>query len=109
MSEIIFEVIKVTVMVMALLIARYIVPLVKEMIQDVKIKQVLTWAKQGVLAAQQVHSAETGADRKLIVTRFLKDILIEKDIALSEEQLDTLIEAAVKEMKIEQEKAEAGK
>ena len=34
------------------------------------------------------------------MTEFLKEILIEKNIALSDEQLDVLIEAAVKQMRI---------
>ena len=109
MTDIIFEVIKISVMIAALLLARYVVPWFNELIQDVRMKQVISWAQQGVLAAQQVHSAESGKDRKDIVTKFLKEILAEKNLALSDEQIDTLIEAAVKQMKIEQEKAEAGK
>ena len=36
------------------------------------------------------------------MTEFLKEILMAKNIALSDEQLDVLIEAAVKQMKIEE-------
>ena len=60
------------------------------------------WAKYAVLKAQQVLWDETGKDRKAYVTEFLKEILIAKNIALSDEQLDVLIEAAVKQMKIEE-------
>ena len=38
----------------------------------------------------------------MYLTEFLKEILIAKNIALSDEQLDVLIEAAVKQMKIEE-------
>lgn len=109
MSEIIFEVIKVLVMVAALLIARHAIPYLNELAEDYRMKQILEWAKQGVLAAQQVYEAKTGPERKYVVTNFLKQILTEKNLALSEEQIDTLIEAAVKQMKMEQEKAASGK
>ena len=45
---------------------------------------------------------KNGQDKKAYVTEFLKEILIAKNIALSDEQLDVLIEAAVKQMKIEE-------
>ncbi len=104
MTDIIFELIKIVVMITALLLARYAIPWIDEQISDMRTKQIIEWAKQGVLAAQQVHSSCPGEDRKGIVTKFLKQILAEKDMALSDEQIDILIEAAVKQMKIEQDK-----
>lgn len=100
MSEIVFEIIKVIVMLVALVIARYLVPWIKEKIGAGKLAEAEKWAKYAVLKAQQVLWEESGADRKAYVTEFLKEILIAKNIALSDEQLDVLIEAAVKQMKI---------
>ena len=54
------------------------------------------------MKAQQVLWEKDGQDRKAYVTEFLKEILMAKNIALSDEQLDVLIEAAVKQMKIEE-------
>lgn len=54
------------------------------------------------MSQQQVLWKEDGKDRKAYVTQFLKEILIAKNIALSDEWLDVLIEAAVKQMKIEE-------
>lgn len=102
MNEIIFEIIKVIVMVTALIIARYLIPLVKEKIGTDKMKQIEKWTRYAVLKAQQVLWEESGEDKKTYVTEFLKELLIAKNIALSEEQLDILIEAAVKQMKIEE-------
>ena len=102
MNEIIFEVIKVVVMVAALVITRYLVPWLKEKIGTEKLAVAEKWARYAVLKAQQVLWDETGKDRKAYVTEFLKEILIAKNIALSDEQLDVLIEAAVKQMKIEE-------
>lgn len=102
MNEIIFEVIKVVVMVAALIITRYLVPWLKEKIGAGKLAVAEKWARCAVLKAQQVLWDETGKDRKAYVTEFLKEILIAENIALSDEQLDVLIEAAVKQMKIEE-------
>lgn len=102
MDEIIFEIIKVIVMVAALFLTRYLVPRIKEKSSADKLVLAEKWAKYAVLKAQQVLWAEKGQDRKAYVTEFLKEILIAKNIALSDEQLDVLIEAAVKQMKMEE-------
>jgi hypothetical protein len=52
--------------------------------------------------AQQTLTTESGIEKKEIVTNFLRGILEAKDIALSSEQLNVLIESAVKQMKIEE-------
>lgn len=102
MNEIIFEVIKIVVMVAALVITRYLIPWLKEKIGADKLATAEKWAKYAVLKAQQVLWEQDGQDKKAYVTEFLKEILIAKNIALSDEQLDVLIEAAVKQMKIEE-------
>lgn len=102
MNDIVFEVVKVVVMVAALVITRYLVPWLKEKIGADKLALAEKWAKYAVLKAQQVLWDETGKDRKAYVTEFLKEILMAKNISLSDEQLDVLIEAAVKQMKIEE-------
>lgn len=100
MNDIIFEIIKVAVMAVLLLITRYLIPMLKEKIGADKLAAAEKWARYAVLKAQQVLWSESGQDRKAYVTEFLKEILLEKNIALSDEQLDVLIEAAVKQMRI---------
>lgn len=102
MNEILFEVLKVVIMVAVLLITRYVIPWVKGCIGADKLELAEKWAQYAVLKAQQVMWADNGPERKAYVTEFLKELLIEKNIALSDEQLDILIEAAVKQMKIEE-------
>lgn len=102
MDEIIFEVIKIIVMVAALFVARYLVPWLKEKIGADKLAMAEKWAKYAVEMAQQVHWSQPGEDRKAIVTEFLREILIAKNISISDEQLNVLIEAAVKEMKMQE-------
>lgn len=102
MDEIIFGIIKVIVMVAALFLTRYLVPWIKDKCDADKLAVAEKWAKYAVLKAQQVLWSESGQERKAYVTEFLKELLIAKNIALSDEQLDILIEAAVKQMKIEE-------
>lgn len=104
MNDILFEILKVLVMVAALVIARYIVPWVKEKIGAENLNTVTQWAKYAVLMAQQAPALwdKTGEDKKDYVTKFLKKLLTAKNISISDEQLDILIEAAVKQMKMQE-------
>lgn len=100
MNDILFEALKLLVMAMALVVTRYLIPWIKAQIDNQKMQTITEWAKNAVLSTQQVLWAKPGVDRKAEVTRFLKKMLIAKNISISDEQLDILIEAAVKQMKI---------
>ena len=54
MNEIIFEVIKIVVMVAVLLVTRYLVPWLKDKIGADKLASAEKWARYAVLKAQQV-------------------------------------------------------
>ena len=100
MNEIVFQALLLMVAVAAAVAARYAVPWFKEQIGAEKFAQIADWAEYAVLMAQQVMWTDSGADKKAYVTQFLKDMLIAKNISITDEQLDVLIEAAVKQMKI---------
>lgn len=100
MNDILFEILKLIVMVAVLVITRYIVPMIRDKIDTDKTVAIAEWAKKAVLYAQQTMWQASGQERKVIVTKFLKEMLTAKNIAISDEQIDVLIEAAVKEMKI---------
>lgn len=102
MNEIVFEVLKFIVVILVLFVTRYLIPWLKAKIGADKLETAEKWARYAVLKAQQVLWEKDGQDRKAYVTEFLKELLIAKNIALSDEQVDVLIEAAVKQMKIEE-------
>lgn len=102
MNDIIFEIVKVVVMMAVLVVTRYLVPWIKEKVGAEKMSAIEKWTRYAVEMAQQVYWSKPGQDRKAIVTEILKDILGAKDLAISDEQLDILIEAAVKEMKMKE-------
>lgn len=101
MSEITLEILKLTIMVAVILISRYLIPLINAHIGAEQLEQVKTWVNAAVLMAQQVYDAKSGAERKAIVVDMVRKMLLKKNIDISEEQLDTLIEAAVKAMKMQ--------
>ena len=98
MREITLEALKLLIMVTVLVLTRFVVPWLKAKTENETMQAVLDWTVQAVLAAEQAHQAQTGAERKYIVTEFIKQILIQKNISLSDEELNTLIEAAVMQM-----------
>ena len=101
----IFEILKLIVMIAVFIVTCYLIPWVRGKIGQDKLDEITKWVNAAVLMAQQVYFAKTGAERKAIVVDLLKNILIAKNISVSDEQLDILIEAAVKAMRIEEKKA----
>lgn len=102
MNDILFELLKLIVMIAVLLVMRYAIPWLRARIGVEKMTEIEKWAEKAVLMAQQVYWNKSGEERKEIVTEFLREMLIAKNISISGEQLEILIEAAVKQMKIEE-------
>lgn len=102
MNDIIFEALKLLIMVCAAVIARYVIPWLKSRIEQDKMAAIEKMVTQAVLYAQQVLTSKSGAEKKAIVTDLLKEMLTAKNISITDEQLNILIEAAVKQMKMEE-------
>ena len=98
MREITLEAVKLLIMILALAITRYVVPWIKAKTDNELLSTIIDWTMQAVLAAEQSHQAETGPERKRIVVRFIRQVLEQKNITLSDEEIDTMIEAAVRQM-----------
>ena len=101
MNDIIFEALKLLIMVCVAVIARYVIPWLKSRIEQDKMAAIEKMVTQAVLYAQQVLTSKSGAEKKAIVTDLLKEMLT-KNISITDEQLNILIEAAVKQMKMEE-------
>lgn len=100
MSEILFELLRLVVLLAVFAVSCYLIPWIRGKIGQDRLDEITRWVNTAVLMAQQVYNAKTGAERKAIVIDLLRDILIAKNISISDDQLDMLIEAAVKQMKI---------
>ena len=105
MNEIIFEALKLLIMIVFFLASCYLLPWLKSMIGQNRLDEIKSWTNAAVLMAQQVYYAKTGPERKAIVVELLKSMLTAKNISITDEQLDTLIEAAGKAMKMEENKS----
>lgn len=96
MNEIVFEVLK----LIAMVAAGYLVCMwtyARNKWGD-ELTTLAEWAKHAVHWAQQVYWAETGAARKAVVLEFLKSVRTRYKIKMSDEQIEVLLEAAVKQM-----------
>lgn len=102
MNGIIFEILSLVVLLAVFVVTCYLIPWIRGKIGQDRLDEITKWVNAAVLMAQQVYYARTGAERKAIVVDLLKNILIAKNISISDEQLDLLIEAAVKAMKIQE-------
>lgn len=103
MNDVLFEILKAVLVLVIILIAKYLVPWIKLQVEGTKHEWLLKWVELAVRSAEQtVLGDKTGPEKKAIVTKFLKEQLQQKNISISDEHLNTLIEAAVYAMKQEQ-------
>ncbi len=103
MNDILFEVLKAATVLVIVLLTRYAVPWIKQQVENTKYAWIIQCTELAVRSAEQtILGSKTGPEKKAIVTKFLKEQLQQKNISISDEQLNTLIEAAVYELKKEQ-------
>lgn len=96
MNEVLFEILKAAVMLVIVLLVRYAIPYVKLKVEDTKYAWLVKWVELSVKSAEQtIVGNKTGAEKKAIVTEFIKNLLMQKNISISDDQLNTLIESAV--------------
>ena len=102
-QELIFKTAELVVMVITILVARYVIPWLKQKTEDEKIQKVICWIECAVRWAEQVYGDRTGAERKKLVYDIIEGIAMGTGVGLdllTEQQIDMLIEAAVHTMNI---------
>lgn len=90
MVEVLFEGV---VIFVCLIITGYIVPYLKQMIDKQQNEMLDVLVQIAVQYAEQCY--ETGKEKKAIVIEFLRAQLLAKNISITDEQLNALIESAV--------------
>lgn len=105
MNDILFEILKAVTILVVILLTRYALPYLKQVVEVSKYNWVLKWVNVAVKSAEQTIK-EGGQEKKAIVTEFIRGLLIKKKISLSDEQLDNLIESAVYAMNADKAKGE---
>lgn len=104
MNDILFEILRLLVMLAVFVVTYSLLSWIRGKIGQDRLAEITKWVDTAVLMAQQVYQAKTGAERKAIVIAILKEMLTAKNISISDAQLDMLIEAAVKAMKMQENK-----
>ena len=94
MNDILFELLKAVIVLAVVLLTRYALPYLKQVVERSRYEWVLQWVDVAVRSAEQTIQ-EGGQEKKAIVTEFIREQLIQKKISLSDEQLNNLIESAV--------------
>lgn len=103
-NELIKYIVEGIIALVLIIVSGYLIPLIKNKIGDDQFSKISEWVKFAVLRAEQVLTAETGEQKKEYVISFIDEVLKENKINITAEQLDVLIESAVKEMNIAQNK-----
>ena len=103
MDDRLFQIILAVIPVLGTILTVYIVPLIKEKIGNENLAKYEYWVNIAVKAAELIWT-ETGhgTDKKQYVIDFMNKMFNSKKTVITEEQLNALIEAAVKQMKIEE-------
>ena len=102
MNDIAFELLKLAVMIAVAVAIGSVVPALRELVKAEKVEGFRSWAQDAVKYAEQFLWAETGGGKKDAVRDLLREIRTRENLPLTNQQIDILIEAAVKQMKIDE-------
>lgn len=100
MDEIIFECVRLAAMAIGFAVCAYLLPYVRQKIGAERMSQLESFVKNAVYAAQQLLWQKTGAERRKYATDLISAWCIENNVSVSDTQIRTLIEAAVRGMRI---------
>lgn len=100
MDNRLFEIILALIPVLGAIITYFIIPYIKTNMDSAKLAQYKEWATLAVKSAEMLwRETGHGEDKKTYVVNFLTDMFNSRKITITEEQMNVLIESAVKEMK----------
>ena len=103
MDDRLLQIILAVIPVLCTILTVYIVPYIKAKIGTENLSKYEYWVNIAVKAAEMIWT-ETGhgTDKKQYVIEFMNNMFNSKKIVITEEQINLLIESAVKNMKIEE-------
>lgn len=103
MDERLFQIILALIPILGAIITGFIIPFIKEKIGSEKLAKYEYWADLAVKAAEMLWTESgCGADKKQYVVDFLNDMFNKNKIVITEQQIEILVESAVKQMKLEE-------
>ena len=100
MNENLLSIILLLVPVFGAIITKYIIPLIKAKVGNENLATIVKWITYAVKCAEMIFEGEKqGQNKKEYVVNFITDMFNKKKVVITKEQLEVLIEAAVKELK----------
>ena len=85
----------------AAIITTFLIPWIKSKIDAAKLAQIVEWVGIAVRAAEQIYNESGMGEKK---KQYVLDFLASKGFTLDSNSINAMIEAAVKELNIEQNK-----
>lgn len=105
MDEKIFQIILALIPILGAIITGFIVPLIKEKIGAEKLAKYEYWTSMAVKCAEMMFKEQgMGETKKEYVVNFLNEMFNKNRVIITSEQIEILVEAAVKELKLSENK-----
>lgn len=104
MNDILFTIVQVIVIICSILFVRFVIPLLKEKLNQKQYEQIKALVNDAVFAVEQLIGAGKGSEKKEEVITFVMNYIVAKGINITRKQVDILIESAVFVMNREKKK-----
>ena len=105
MDEKIFQIILASIPVFGAIITWFIIPFIKEKIGAEKLAKYEYWTSMAVKCAEMIFKEQgMGEAKKEYVVNFLNEMFNKNKVVITSEQIEILVEAAVKELKLSENK-----
>lgn len=105
MDEKIFQIILASIPVFGAIITGFIIPFIKEKIGAEKLAKYEYWTSMAVKCAEMIFKEQgMGEAKKEYVVNFLNEMFNKNKVVITSEQIEILVEAAVKELKLSENK-----
>ena len=100
MSDNVFKLILSLIPVIGAIITYFVIPFIKSKVSVANLELIKKWVNYAVDSAELIYLGENqGQNKKDYVIKIISDLINKEKIRITEDQLNTLIEAAVLEVK----------
>lgn len=98
-----FDLLMAIIPVLGVILTSFVVPYIKELIGNEKLEKYEYWVNMAVRAAEMMWTESgKGTEKKEYVVQFLTETFNKNKINITDEQMNLLIEAAVKQLHLEE-------
>ena len=106
-NDLLFELLKLVLIICSALITRYVIPFIRREIQNTEYAWIVNVVEDAVRYVEQITTEDgAGLKKKTMVLEFVQSQLDARGIKISQEQLNALIEATVYGLNVEKQSVE---